>query len=217
MILLLTVKDIRFIHDKVKAVFPDDIVTGRISDVAIEGILNSAFGAVYGQPLHDTVIKQAAALLEGIIRLHPFPDGNKRTALLATLAFLILNDHYMVVPMNVNRFMVDIARNTSYHSEDNTVLLENIAKWIAKLTTTTTACYTWQWYIYAVFPVIGIAFLMFTKIGAPYARRKIRYWLATDVRPEYDKDLQGTLGFIFRLNLLPPLVLMKRRRKSNKA
>ncbi len=46
--------------------------------------------AAYGQP---TVYELAAAYCFGIIRNHPFVDGNKRTGLLAAHAFLALNGY----------------------------------------------------------------------------------------------------------------------------
>ncbi|GLR49776.1 type II toxin-antitoxin system death-on-curing family toxin [Shinella yambaruensis] len=44
--------------------------------------------AAYGEP---DIFKLAAAYLYGIVRNHPFSDGNKRTGFLAAFSFLILN------------------------------------------------------------------------------------------------------------------------------
>lgn len=44
--------------------------------------------AAYGTP---DVFELAAAYLYGIVRNHPFSDGNKRTGFLAAFSFLILN------------------------------------------------------------------------------------------------------------------------------
>ncbi|MGC8495157.1 MAG: type II toxin-antitoxin system death-on-curing family toxin [Syntrophobacteraceae bacterium] len=57
------------------------------------GLLSSALArpqhqAVYGEP---TVFALAAAYAFGIIRNHPFVDGNKRTSFLAAYVFLDLN------------------------------------------------------------------------------------------------------------------------------
>lgn len=46
-----------------------------------------------GELLHGTLFERAAAYLYHLARIHPFVDGNKRTALAACLAFLWLNDH----------------------------------------------------------------------------------------------------------------------------
>lgn len=60
------------------------------------GLLDSAvamprqqFGGVY---LHEDLPAMAAAYLFHIAQNHPFYDGNKRTAAMAALAFLRLND-----------------------------------------------------------------------------------------------------------------------------
>ncbi len=42
---------------------------------------------------YDTVIHQAAALLESLVHNHPFVDGNKRTAFAVTDVFLRINGH----------------------------------------------------------------------------------------------------------------------------
>ena len=58
-------------------------------------LLQSAIGTVEatfeGGYLHGTLLEMAAAYLFHIARNHPFVDGNKRTALACSLAFLYLN------------------------------------------------------------------------------------------------------------------------------
>lgn len=39
------------------------------------------------------LVTQAATLMWGIVRNHPFSDGNKRTALISTIAFLNIDEH----------------------------------------------------------------------------------------------------------------------------
>ena len=48
----------------------------------------AAYGGDY---LHTNLFEMAAAYLFHIVRNHPFVDGNKRTGLIAALAFLGLN------------------------------------------------------------------------------------------------------------------------------
>ena len=50
--------------------------------------------AAYGTP---DLFELAAAYLYGIVRNHPFSDGNKRTGFLAAFTFLILNDFLIEV------------------------------------------------------------------------------------------------------------------------
>ena len=44
---------------------------------------------------YDGIIEEAAALLESLAMNHPFVDGNKRTALASTDAFLRLNGSFI--------------------------------------------------------------------------------------------------------------------------
>jgi prophage maintenance system killer protein len=44
---------------------------------------------IFGTTLYEDEIKKRAALFEGIIRLHPFIDGNKRTALASLQQYLL--------------------------------------------------------------------------------------------------------------------------------
>ena len=45
-----------------------------------------------GRFLHESLLEMAAAYLVHIAQNHPFVDGNKRTALMAAIAFLGVND-----------------------------------------------------------------------------------------------------------------------------
>jgi len=44
---------------------------------------------------YDTLIDEAAALLESLAMNHPFVDGNKRVAFFATDTFLRINGHFV--------------------------------------------------------------------------------------------------------------------------
>lgn len=48
-----------------------------------------------GQDLYPTVFTKAAALLQSLTLNHPFTDGNKRTAWVATKRFLYLNSYHL--------------------------------------------------------------------------------------------------------------------------
>lgn len=66
---------------------------GGADGVRDEGLLESALArpenaAAYGEP---DVFDLAAAYAFGIVRNHPFVDGNKRTAFLTAILFLDLN------------------------------------------------------------------------------------------------------------------------------
>jgi death-on-curing protein len=72
---------------------------GGASGIRDVGLLESALAraenlAAYGDP---DVAALAAAYGFGIARNHPFIDGNKRAALIATELFLVLNGYELVV------------------------------------------------------------------------------------------------------------------------
>lgn len=69
--------------------------SGGSDDVRDEGLLDSAvntpFQTFSGQDLYPTVLEKAVRLGFGLIRNHPFIDGNKRIGTHAMLVFLNLN------------------------------------------------------------------------------------------------------------------------------
>jgi death-on-curing protein len=58
----------------------------------LEAVVASQTQNVYDQELYPSTLDKAAAIMRGIIGDHPYVDGNKRTASLASLTFLQLND-----------------------------------------------------------------------------------------------------------------------------
>ncbi len=58
---------------------------------ALEPALYHAYASFEGKDLYPTVEEKAARQAYGIIRNHPFLDGNKRTGLFVMLVFLELN------------------------------------------------------------------------------------------------------------------------------
>jgi len=68
---------------------------GGASGVRDIGLLQSAiarpFQTFSGEDLYPTPFEKAAAIGESLINNHPFVDGNKRTGMLAMVAFLMEN------------------------------------------------------------------------------------------------------------------------------
>ena len=69
--------------------------TGGISGLRDEGLLESALAAPFqtfdGQPLYQSLQQKAVRLCCGLVKNHPFLDGNKRIGAHAMLVFLALN------------------------------------------------------------------------------------------------------------------------------
>jgi death on curing protein len=61
------------------------------------GLLESAIArpqaSAFGADAYPDLAAKAAAMLHSLVLNHPFVDGNKRTAVLATLVFLDLNGY----------------------------------------------------------------------------------------------------------------------------
>ena len=83
-----SIEEVIAIHDEQIALF------GGSYGIRDEGALASA---VMRPQLgyYDSLIEEAAALLESLAMNHPFVDGNKRTALDATDIFLGLNGNFI--------------------------------------------------------------------------------------------------------------------------
>lgn len=69
--------------------------TGGSSGLRDEGLLESAISApfqtFYGQDVYPSIQQKAARLCFGLVKNHPFVDGNKRIGAHAMLVFLALN------------------------------------------------------------------------------------------------------------------------------
>jgi len=89
--------------DEVLSLHADQIARyGGSALVRDVGLLESALAmpaATFGgELLHASLEEQAAAYLFHLVKNHPFVDGNKRTGLVAMLAFLGLNGRRLEAP-----------------------------------------------------------------------------------------------------------------------
>lgn len=82
----------------------------------------STFG---GADLYPGIFEKAGALLQSLLKNHPFVDGNKRTALTSAAIFLKMNVYYLE---NAHKQEVEFALKV-----DNEHLeVEQIASWLKK-------------------------------------------------------------------------------------
>jgi death on curing protein len=78
-----------------------------------------------GNDLYIDIFSKGAALLDSLIRNHPFVDGNKRTAISAAALFLRLNGYSLMVENDeMVRFTLACAQSQ--------VTLENISAWLQR-------------------------------------------------------------------------------------
>ena len=86
----LTMEMVRAIHEESLTLF------GGAAGVRDEALLESAMAhprSLFAYGASPTIHHLAAAYCSGIVRNHPFIDGNKRAGLLAARAFLFLNGY----------------------------------------------------------------------------------------------------------------------------
>ena len=83
-----TIQEVMVMHDDLIVIF------GGSPGIRDQGALASALMRPQ-LGYYDSLIEEAAALMESLANNHPFVDGNKRVAFFATDAFLRLNGHYI--------------------------------------------------------------------------------------------------------------------------
>jgi len=82
---------------------------------------------VFGQEIFPDLHHKAAAIIRGIIADHPFVDGNKRTGMLAGLAFLRVNGLIFNGPnQSIEDFAVRVATDH--------LTVAQIAQWLKQNT-----------------------------------------------------------------------------------
>ncbi|AHY47268.1 death-on-curing family protein [Rubrobacter radiotolerans] len=65
---------------------------------SLKAALERPWSVAFGTASYPTVHERAAALCESIIRRHPFVDGNKRSALVASAYLLHLGGYRLTAP-----------------------------------------------------------------------------------------------------------------------
>jgi death-on-curing protein len=95
---------------------PDDVIAVHEASIAQfspgeshflrdRGLLESAVFAPQhtfdGDFLHPGIVEMTAALMEGLIRNHPFENGNKRVAFAAASVFLRVNGYQMTLTSGI--------------------------------------------------------------------------------------------------------------------
>lgn len=102
--------------------------TGGILDLGmLLSAVNRPQAGFEGRDLYPDLFAKAAALLDSLVRNHPFLDGNKRTAITAAALFLQLNGRSLEVePSEMVRFTLQCAQSQR--------TLEEISMWLQQHT-----------------------------------------------------------------------------------
>lgn len=122
----LTPEQVLFLHSRLVT------ETGGGHGVRDLGMLQSALGrpqATFDEKeLYPDLFSKAAALMDSLVRNHPFIDGNKRTAITAASLFLRINGFQLVVENN-EMVQFTLACAQSHLS------LDDITDWFRKYST----------------------------------------------------------------------------------
>lgn len=117
----LTPQKVFFIHDQVVK------RTEGSHGVRDLGLVESAVyrpqATFDGNDLYKGIFDKAAALLQSLLKNHPFVDGNKRTALTSAGLFLRLNGYKLI---NAKKEEVEFAIKVDNQHLD----IEEISKWL---------------------------------------------------------------------------------------
>lgn len=75
----------------------------------LDSALHRAQSTFSGEKLYKDIFEEAAAILQSIVKNHPFVDGNKRTAFIVALRFLSINSYNITIPNDeVVKFLVEV-------------------------------------------------------------------------------------------------------------
>ena len=121
-----TVEQVLIIHDRLVDLFGG---TKGIRDVRmLESALFRPQITFGGKELHPDIYKKAAILIHGIIKNHPFVDGNKRTGMHTGISFLEENG------INTHIKRGELAQMAIKIAEDSATA-EAIKDWLKENTT----------------------------------------------------------------------------------
>jgi len=93
----------------------------------LKSAVHRPFATFAGQDLYQNIYLKSGALIQSIVKNHPFLDGNKRTAFSASFIFLKNNGILITASQNkVVSLMVDVANKN--------LSVDEISSWLKKHT-----------------------------------------------------------------------------------
>lgn len=119
----LTPQKVLYIHDRVVKRTGGSFGVRDIS--LVESAVYRPQASFDRKDLYKTVFDKAAALLQSLLKNHPFIDGNKRTALSSSAIFLKINGYKLI---NTHKEEVEFAIKV----DNEHLSIEEIATWLKK-------------------------------------------------------------------------------------
>lgn len=118
----ITTTRVLFIHDQIVKRFGGSLGVRNLG--LVESAVVRPQATFDGEYLYTDVFDKAAALLQSLLKNHPFVDGNKRTALTSAGLFLKMNGWKL---MNAHTEEVEFGVKVDNHN----LSLDEISKWLA--------------------------------------------------------------------------------------
>ncbi len=206
-------EDLINLHEMVQRAF--HIGAGVRDPSTVEAVVERPLHGFYGNTPFPNLFSRAASMMEAIIQWQPFVDGNKRTALIATSVYLGVNGYSLILPLSAVRFAVMVALAKTTDQERIAQLDEQIAKWLRRYSAkvnSVSAKLKLRIYLFIPITLLGILF----NIGFKrFVTRITRRWVALDIYPEYETDMETMVGFL--LNLTRTNLTFWSKRKKNAA
>ncbi len=117
----IAIDQVLFIHDQMVKRFGGSF---GIRDMGlIESSVARPQASFGGKYLYNSIFSKAAALLQSLLKNHPFVDGNKRTALTSAGLFLKTNNYKLI---NNHKEEVEFAIKV----DNGNLTVEEISKWL---------------------------------------------------------------------------------------
>ena len=122
-----TIQDIYELHNQLEDAF---ILSSGVRDEnLLASAVNTPFQTFMGNDLYPSLYDKAAQLCYGIVKNHPFTDGNKRTALHSMYVYLIINGFDIIATQQeVENLIIDVAAGNMTNTELAEWLRENTIK-----------------------------------------------------------------------------------------
>lgn len=118
---------------KIKAPKSEPVTEGETNLGILQGIADKPNLTLFGsRPKYETPLEKAACLLEAVASLHPFIDGNKRTALLTAYSFLQFEGYYLDLSQVDPNFLVYVASNNSRTEREIDMIIEEIVLYLTQ-------------------------------------------------------------------------------------
>lgn len=184
---LLSVEFLLKIHDQIAE--NSQVEPGTLNEGLLSSIAEAPDIMYNGISMYTSIHQKAAVLMEHIIRLHPFIDGNKRTSLFAMLEYLDINGFTMLLPLDAVRRTVLVAQNISQDVKSNQRLTNDLAEWIRKYCVRKNAPLLQKMKLLTRWVLKHIPLYLFRKLRMRKTLAKyVSRWLAFDIYPEYAKS-----------------------------